>query len=42
MDENLHDLIYDWNSATERPARGGDRKIEFDDETLREDCSRPR
>jgi 2-isopropylmalate synthase len=41
MDENLHDLIYDWNIAAERPARTGDRKIEFDDETLRDGLQSP-
>src|SRR2546430_12948293 len=41
MDENLHDLIYDWNIATERPARAGNRKIEFDDETLRDGLQSP-
>ncbi len=41
MDENLHDLIYDWNLATERPLRTGDRKIEFDDETLRDGLQSP-
>ncbi|HEY8180623.1 MAG TPA: LeuA family protein [Thermoanaerobaculia bacterium] len=41
MDENLHDLIYDWNVATERPSRSGDRKIEFDDETLRDGLQSP-
>jgi 2-isopropylmalate synthase len=39
--ENLHDLIYDWNSATDRPARAGNRKIEFDDETLRDGLQSP-
>ena len=41
MDENLHDLIYDWNIGTERPTRTGDRKIEFDDETLRDGLQSP-
>ncbi|PYQ47654.1 MAG: 2-isopropylmalate synthase [Acidobacteria bacterium] len=41
VDENLHDLIYDWNIATERPARAGRRKIEFDDETLRDGLQLP-
>jgi 2-isopropylmalate synthase len=41
VDENLHDLIYDWNVATERPSRSGDRKIEFDDETLRDGLQSP-
>ena len=36
MNDNLHDLIYDWNSAGEQPARAAGRKIEFDDETLRD------
>src|SRR3989441_5916353 len=41
MDENLHDLIYDWNVAAERPVRTGGRKIEFDDETLRDGLQSP-
>ena len=41
MNENLHDLIYDWNTAGEQPARAGGRKIEFDDETLRDGLQSP-
>ena len=41
MEENLHDLIYDWNTAAERPVRTGARKIEFDDETLRDGLQSP-
>jgi len=41
MDENLQDLIYDWNVAAERPVRAGGRKIEFDDETLRDGLQSP-
>jgi 2-isopropylmalate synthase len=41
MDENLHDLIYDWNTTGEQPARAGGRKIEFDDETLRDGLQSP-
>src|SRR5438876_11619072 len=41
MNENFQDRIYDWNIATERPARAGRRKIEFDDETLRDGLQSP-
>ena len=41
MNENLQDLIYDWNSAAELPLREGQRKIEFDDETLRDGLQSP-
>ena len=41
MNENLHDLIYDWNTAGEQPLRGRGRKIEFDDETLRDGLQSP-
>src|SRR5256886_6391381 len=41
MEENLRDLIYDWNAAGEKPARQGQRKIEFDDETLRDGLQSP-
>src|SRR5437764_5001786 len=41
MNENLHDLIYDWNTAGEQPARAGGKKIEFDDETLRDGLQSP-
>ena len=40
-DENLHDLIYDWNTTGEQPSRAGGRKIEFDDETLRDGLQSP-
>lgn len=38
---NEHDLIYDWNVAEEKPSRPHDRKIEFDDETLRDGLQSP-
>jgi 2-isopropylmalate synthase len=41
MDENLHDLIYDWNLAGEQATRPHDRKVEFDDETLRDGLQSP-
>src|SRR5438876_11162556 len=41
MNENLHDLIYDWNTAGEQPVRAGGRKIEVDDETLRDGLQSP-
>jgi isopropylmalate/homocitrate/citramalate synthase len=41
MNENLQDLIYDWNTAAERPVRGGGKRIEFDDETLRDGLQSP-
>jgi len=37
----LHDLIYDWNLGTERAARPSSKKIEFDDETLRDGLQSP-
>jgi 2-isopropylmalate synthase len=40
-DENLHDLIYDWNAAGEQPVRPSKKKIEFDDETLRDGLQSP-
>ncbi len=40
MDENLQDLIYDWNVAGETPIEPG-RPIEFDDETLRDGLQSP-
>ncbi len=40
MDENLEHLIYDWNVAGEKAARPP-RKIEFDDETLRDGLQSP-
>ncbi len=41
MNENLHDLIYDWNTAGEQPVRAGGRRIELDDETLRDGLQSP-
>ena len=41
MNENFQDLIYDWNTAAEMPLREGGRKIEFDDETLRDGLQSP-
>jgi isopropylmalate/homocitrate/citramalate synthase len=41
MTENPQDLIYDWNTAAERPVREGGRRIEFDDETLRDGLQSP-
>ncbi len=41
MEMNEHDLIYDWNVAGEQPSRPHDRKIEFDDETLRDGLQSP-
>jgi len=41
LSEDLHDLIYDWNTATEKPARTGGKRIEFDDETLRDGLQSP-
>jgi len=40
MEESLHDLIYDWNVADEKPIHPG-RRIEFDDETLRDGLQSP-
>ena len=40
MDENLEHLIYDWNVEGEKPQRPS-RKIEFDDETLRDGLQSP-
>ena len=40
MDENLHDLIYDWNVAGEVPPRPA-KRVEFDDETLRDGLQSP-
>lgn len=39
MDEEQ--LIYDWNVAGDTPSRPHDRKIEFDDETLRDGLQSP-
>ncbi|HUJ13116.1 MAG TPA: LeuA family protein [Thermoanaerobaculia bacterium] len=41
MSENIKDLIYDWNIAAERPVREGGKRIEFDDETLRDGLQSP-
>jgi 2-isopropylmalate synthase len=41
MSDRFEDLIYDWNTAAETPARDGGRKIEFDDETLRDGLQSP-
>ena len=40
-DENLEHLIYDWNVAGEKPQRPSNKKIEFDDETLRDGLQSP-
>ncbi|HEX8155652.1 MAG TPA: 2-isopropylmalate synthase, partial [Thermoanaerobaculia bacterium] len=40
MTENLHELIYDWNVEGERPPKPA-RRIEFDDETLRDGLQSP-
>ena len=40
MTENLEHLIHDWNSGGEQPPRPA-RKIEFDDETLRDGLQSP-
>lgn len=40
MTENLEHLIHDWNLDGERPARPA-RRIEFDDETLRDGLQSP-
>src|ERR1043166_8827441 len=41
MNEPPEPRIYDWNGAGERPARPSSRKIEFDDETLRDGLQSP-
>ncbi len=41
MEEKLENLIYDWNTAGELPSRAPNRKIEFDDETLRDGLQSP-
>ena len=41
MSDRFEDLIYDWNTAAEQPAREGRQKIEFDDETLRDGLQSP-
>ncbi len=39
--ENLEHLIYDWNAGSEQAARSSKKKIEFDDETLRDGLQSP-
>src|SRR5437762_1103990 len=39
--EDLEHLIYDWNVAGEKPQRPFTRKVEFDDETLRDGLQSP-
>src|SRR5258708_3417020 len=41
MTDNLEQLIYDWNVGSERAVRPSSRKIEFDDETLRDGLQSP-
>jgi len=41
MDENVERLIYDWNAAVEKPQRPSAKKIDFDDETLRDGLQSP-
>ena len=41
MSADLHDLIYDWNEAVEQPHRPPGRRVEFDDETLRDGLQSP-
>src|SRR5438874_2249860 len=41
MTDTLHDLIYDWNLGAERAGRPSTKKIEFDDETLRDGLQSP-
>src|SRR5258708_15086527 len=41
MNENLESLVYDWNVDGERPGRPSSRKVEFDDETLRDGLQSP-
>src|SRR2546426_4589471 len=38
---NETDLIYDWNAGGEKPQRDSKRRIEFDDETLRDGLQSP-
>src|SRR5439155_3782592 len=38
---NETDLIYDWNAGGEKPQRDSKRKVEFDDETLRDGLQAP-
>ncbi|HEY5610254.1 MAG TPA: LeuA family protein [Thermoanaerobaculia bacterium] len=37
----LDNLIYDWNAGEEKPSRATPRRIEFDDETLRDGLQSP-
>ncbi|HUP49329.1 MAG TPA: LeuA family protein [Thermoanaerobaculia bacterium] len=41
MPDDLQNLIYDWNVAVEQPSRPVGKKIEFDDETLRDGLQSP-
>ena len=41
MSENLEDLIYDWNTSQEQAVRRGGKRVEFDDETLRDGLQSP-
>jgi 2-isopropylmalate synthase len=41
MTDALHDLIYDWNAGSERASRPSAKKIQFDDETLRDGLQSP-
>jgi isopropylmalate/homocitrate/citramalate synthase len=41
MAEQPEDLIYDWNTSQEQAARAGSKRIEFDDETLRDGLQSP-
>ena len=41
MSEQLNDLIYDWNVAGEQAVRIGGKRVEFDDETLRDGLQSP-
>src|SRR5256885_8819918 len=41
MSDELERLIFDWNDAGERPSRGTAKKVEFDDETLRDGLQSP-
>src|ERR1041385_2959013 len=41
MDETPEHLIYDWNVAGEKPSRPSSRKVDFDDETLRDGLQSP-
>src|ERR1051325_10647180 len=41
VNEDPESLIYDWNVAGEEPARPSTKKIDFDDETLRDGLQSP-